>query len=242
MRRARLLHLSAIVTISSSMTALPAAAQSPTLTPPALAKRVNDTYAQARSYRDEGTVTSELFKGKERQALTQSFQTAFVRPNHFRFESKDTADLGGIEQKYIIWTTKGADDSMRWWSLKSTEEHGRLDLWLAGGRSITGGASLAVPLLLLPSLAHTPLITDLKSLHTLPNEKVDGTPCLVLEGVREETRDTITIWVGQSDFLIRQIRRSGANADFRSVVTLTYHPQLNVAISVDQFQLQPPGK
>jgi hypothetical protein len=72
----------------------------PSLTGPEIYRRMEATYREARTYSDEGTV--ERFLNEYSRPQIQSFRTAFVRGQGFRFEIGNSfGEL--VPWRYVIW-------------------------------------------------------------------------------------------------------------------------------------------
>ncbi len=194
--------LFALVTLAALGAPRPGPGQEPAPSADQILARVKTTYAQARSYRDTGTVVTVLIKDKAKQTVTQPFATAFVRPNKFRFEFLTDPDTREIQQRFSVWTETGLDKAHRWWTLRPQDETGRLDLWLAGANGLSGGASLAVPALLLPGLTKLPTLIDRKQPQRTGSETINGVVCHVIQetGTHPEGDEAVTLWIGQTRF------------------------------------------
>ncbi|HVE40518.1 MAG TPA: hypothetical protein VNM14_11550 [Planctomycetota bacterium] len=72
------------------------------LTQEQILDRVKKTYAACTSYRDSGIVKTVFIKADGNETKEKPFKTAFVRPDRFRFEYKDscrTPERSG----HIVW-------------------------------------------------------------------------------------------------------------------------------------------
>lgn len=67
-------------------------------------KRMAETYATCKSYRDSGVVKRVIFEGNTSDNPTiaeKHFTTVFVRPDRFRFEYREKEEHR--ELRYIVW-------------------------------------------------------------------------------------------------------------------------------------------
>jgi hypothetical protein len=218
--------------------------QEPAASASQILARVNATYAQARSYRDEGRVATVLVNQKnEKQTVERPFATAFERPNRFRFEFVENPDSPDILQRFVVWTERGPEAASRWWTLRPQVQTGRLDLWLAGGKTLSGGSTLAIPQLLFPGLSNKmPRITDLKQPMRLADETIDGAVCYVVQEPGPTPDESVTLWIGQADALVRQVTHRSRNGEFRVEDTMSFHPRLNVPIPAELTRFTPAAK
>lgn len=111
--------------------------------------RVLAAYANCRSYRDEGVVTTVFYSPRKRTDR-HPFSTRFVRPDGFCFEFRDRAGEDEWDQ-YAIWLEAGVSRS--WWSVDPDgEEPESLSTAIAGATGVSGGSAFRVPHLLMPGL------------------------------------------------------------------------------------------
>lgn len=193
--------------------------------------RVISTYAACRSYSDEGDTSISIDKGTNRPRRSH-FTTTFVRSGGFRFQF----DEFSLQTQLVVW--KDGDVEKFWVS-----RPGEFDVPLEDGLSrvafASGGASLAVPTLLL-----TDLFTGRSFLDTFAepklngNEKVDGRQTFVVEGnIRGQSAK---LWIDQNSYLIVKSFRNVQFSNIRQEVTTKYKPGINFEIAADQLVFKPP--
>lgn len=207
--------------------------------PEAVLARVGTVYQQARTYRDTGQSSTVIIKDGRRQEVVHAFNTAFVRPNAFRFEF--TSGTGELAQRFVVWTEKGPDSAQRWWSLQEQPLTDKLGPLLAGANTLSGGASLVISRLLLPDLLNRPGVLAVREPKNLGETNLDGTACIVIQGISAASpNEVITYWIGKSDSLLRKISRSSDLGELSTIESCTFQPRLDEAIAPETFRFAPP--
>src|ERR1044071_9484572 len=97
MRNGQIFRIALVVVLSAIGYAEPQS----TLTSGDIADRTKSVYAECSSYHDTGKVTTVFFENDRQRTVEKPFQTAFVRPDRFRFEYRDESLPAGT--RYIIW-------------------------------------------------------------------------------------------------------------------------------------------
>ena len=224
--------------------------QAPALDPAAMSpvrilltmKRV---YALCRSYRDSGTVRTSSTGEGTHFGSEMPFRTAFVRPGPLRFEFADTG-LGDRSSKIVIWWN-GAE-VRSWLEAQPGERQSEsLQQALDAAAGISGGASLRVPGMLLPTTvgAGAPLVEP----ERLADADDRGVPCLRLTGRSRATPytqttgsisvtvadESIVLWIDRATFLLRKIEDVKTLTGYRTTRTTVYTPELDVDLAPEQL-------
>jgi hypothetical protein len=105
-------------------------------------QRLRATYASARSYADRGVVTTTFHYPSRDRVTHRPFETAFVRPDRFRFELRDD------DERYVVWTERGRVRTA-WTIAPGLDPCMNLGLALAGATGVSGGSAHTVPTLLM---------------------------------------------------------------------------------------------
>jgi len=228
---------------------LPATAQTaPTgaavdLSPVRILLNMRRAYGGFRSYRDDGVVRTSSVTEDSRFGSETPFSTAFTRPGPLRFEFVDRG-LGERSSRIVLWWN-GAE-VRSWLDAQSGElrsESLRQALEAAGG--ISGGASLRVPGLLLPTVvgADAPLISP----ERLPDAVDRGVWCVRLTGKSRATPylqasgpspitvqdESITLWLDRSNLLLRRVEDVKTLSTYTLTRTTSYSPEADVVILPD---------
>lgn len=104
-------------------------------------------YAAARTYADQGIVTTTFILRDERRINRRPFLTAFERPCRYRYEFKDES----LGSRLVIW--QELPPAKVFWTVLGHVETRPLPMAVAGATGISGGSALTIPRLLIPDLA-----------------------------------------------------------------------------------------
>ncbi len=206
------------------------------LTAQQIIDKMATTYATCKSYRDSGVVTNDFGPHRAgdrfpRHVDVKPFRTAFVRPNHFRFEYDNPTP----EKSYIVWAKAG--EVRKWWYVDpGVEKVSSLDQALAGATGVSGGSAHTIPVLLLPDQLTGAKLSAMKDLTRLPDETVDGTPCFKLQGKYGFGNQARTVWFEKATFLLQRIDE-GTGLVKR---TTLYRPEVNKEIPVEELEFNAP--
>ena len=199
--------------------------------------RMAKTYANCKTYRDSGVVTSVLTFVLGKQITEKPFTTAFVHPDRFRFEFKTMQSRG---ERYLVW--QGGNDVKTWWDLKSgVEKVESLGLALAGPTGISGGSAHTIPALLLPREVPGRRLTDLTEPKRVADAKIDNVDCFVIDGLFGDR--PMTLWIDKRTFLVRRIAERD-KLDFltRVETTTTYDPIIDDVVPDEKLAFDFPQK
>ncbi|HEX4826089.1 MAG TPA: DUF2092 domain-containing protein [Candidatus Polarisedimenticolaceae bacterium] len=186
--------------------------------------RVQKTYADARSYEDDGTIAI-TYTLHERTVLTTSktFSTAYERPGRFRFICQ--GDPRQQDERYLIWRD---GEKMGHWSSRQpifvTDQSFNYAVTLAARPAISDRASHTVASLLMPTEVFGYGLDTMTELKRLDDGTLDGDVCYRIEG--EAPGIDRIIWVAQSTQLIRRIEERSHNSQTETERITTYHPVL----------------
>jgi hypothetical protein len=192
-----------------------------------LIREMAATYANCRSYRDQGAVKTT--SSSDNRVDEKPFWTEFIRPDYFRFEYDDR--LAPFFMKWnrnYVWLDHG--EVWDWFAFnKGKEREKSLDLALACATGVSGGSAHRVPRLLMPKN-----VTWGRSLVGLLDpkvecvEKIDGHPCYRVTGRYAPGMDA-TVWIDVDSHLIRQVLEVFKSHGFQQLTT--YEPEIDVAIA-----------
>ena len=192
-------------------------------------------YASAESYLDEGLVLTTFIDSDGERVTQRPFNTAFVRPDRFRYEYRDR---GEESRKYIVG--RDGERVRTWWHVGDRlREMDDLSLALAGATGVSGGSAHTIPRLLMPDTIRGFVLTDLLDVELLGEEEVDGAACYKIQG-RHPRADWQTLWIEKDRMLVRRIDQQTQFDTFRPQKTTTYQPQINIEIRPDDLAFDPP--
>ena len=199
--------------------------------------RMAEVYASCRTYSDEGEVHTEYLRVPRLEPMHQPFSTAFVRPASFRFEFSRRRGKEGWD-RYIGW--KEGEVEKAWWPANSNEEQSPLERTLNGFGSVSNGAALTIPSLLLPNLFRGgSILTSLGELTLAGEDKVEGRKTFRIEATFQGT--TVKLWIDQREFLVLKIYRKIKFGGVDLETTTKYKPQVNGDISSAKLAFNPPS-
>ena len=187
-----------------------------------------EMYASCSTYRDTGRVTITWLRAGH--TSIRPFETAFVRPDRFRFEFRAQHFDGCPWDRYLVWA--GAGRVRTWWDVRP-EEQESLGLALAGATGVSGGSAHKIPNLLMSEEVGGRRLTDLVELVSLGDAELGEVTCYRLQGrprhypvdpaeferLRDEVfRETghrlpwptpsdrvLTLWIDRGTLLLRRI-------------------------------------
>ena len=210
--------------------------------------RMARVYAGCKSYRDSGVVTTVFFEDRGKRTVEKPFTTAFVRPDRFRFEFRDT--MGTRQTRYIIWSAgkkprtwwdviwSNSMEVRTWWDVKpGIEKPASLYRAVGGAAGISGRSSNTIPALLLPGELGGSLtvITEAKRVEDGTFEKVE---CFRIQG--KFGNQPITLWIEKRSYLVRRIDEQATFDTFRTETRTTYNPTINEKIAARLLEFDPP--
>ncbi len=183
-----------------------------------LLKRVREHYATCSRYSDTGLLEEDI-GGRKRRGV---FSTTFCRPNELQFSFEDEVTDGVA----VRCTLRGGAGLVTLACFGEVEEYGESELAIAvaGAGGATSATAYVIPALLLPELGYRQVV-DVHSPHQLPNTRIHGVECSVIEEGRlgEEVKWTLAFGV-QVPFIHRMEERGRFNGDDWNLVR-TYRPE-----------------
>jgi outer membrane lipoprotein-sorting protein len=207
--------------------------------PEQIIARMAKTYADARSYEDDGEVTLVFTSPMGRRTVRRPFSTMFVRPKLYRYEFAERYGEGKNERnRFVIWSDAAPERSKSWWTIQPDIKEVPLTMAIAAGTGISGGSAFTVPHLLMPDVLPSLALTGLKDFKLVGEEKVDKAPCDKIEG-KNVDGDPETVWIDKATSLVRKIFTTFKVPDAAVEQTTTYRPQVNVEISPKRFVFEP---
>ncbi len=223
-----------------------------------------EMYASCVTYRDRGKVTTTWFrKGEPNRTTAKPFETAFIRPDRFRFEFRDRFVEEDPWHRYLVWAN--GKDVRTWWELEpAAEVRESLSLALAGATGISGGAAHTIPNLMMPEEIGGRTLTDLVEVTSLPDADIGDVSCYRIQGrpraipdddefrrVREEFFRTtgvqlpppvsqyepITIWIDRGALLVRRIEDYHVGTASEQITD--YEPESGTMIPEEELRFAP---
>lgn len=205
-------------------------------------------YAEAKTYWDEGMITTEMDVSGQMGESPMPFATAFERGGRFRWQFRHgSAADDEPTKRFTIWSVDGKTFNQFWTLDGKLEKTKDLSMPLAGATGISrGGALVVIPML---GVGTQPLMwggksTDIVNPKETGKEAVDGVECWKIEGKQKISNFEVSIWI-DAEGLIRKrrdvmvvdpaaipdARRNGRPAipKFTSTTTISIKPHVNEA-------------
>lgn len=200
-------------------------------------------YAAAQTYRDEGTLTTTISSPDQIFSTNQQFNTAFERPDKFRFEYLDLPGQTVRETRigYIVWRS-GDQLGSYFWARPEQRALSSLAEGLAGATGVSGGSAARVPQLLMPELLRgrgTALHANLANPVRQPDSPVKNQEAFVVSG--NTGRFDVRFWIRKSDYMILKVEQFlKQENDFESLTVTHYSPTLDAEIPPTLLEFRAP--
>jgi outer membrane lipoprotein-sorting protein len=197
--------------------------------------RMVKAYTDCKSYRDSGIVKTLFVENGGNRTVEKPFTTAFVRPDRFRFEYKET--VGDRQMRFIVWSN--GKEVQTWWDVKpGIDKPKSLRLALGGAASVSGNSSLNIPQLLLPDKMNWRRLALMEPKRA-KDGKLDKVDCFRVEG--KYGGNPITLWIDMKTYLVRRIDEQAKFDNFRTEQTTTYDPIIDQKITDKMLEFDPPA-
>ena len=199
--------------------------------PKQILDRMAKAYADCKSYRDSGVVTTVFVKNTAKRTVEKPFTTAFVRPDLFRFEYKDK------NRRYLI--SANGQNVQTWWDVKpGIQKPESLLLALGGATGVSGGSAARIPAMLMPGKLKGWGGVHISDAKQIKDGKLENVDCLRLEG--KYAGNPITLWIDKKSYLVRRIDEQRKFDDFRTERTTMYDPTIDGKITIKTLEFDPP--
>jgi outer membrane lipoprotein-sorting protein len=200
--------------------------------------RMANAYATCESYSDFGVVKTVFFEKDGNRVTTKPFATAFVRPNHFRYQYEDQKSEGEA-LVYIIWAN--GNEVQTWWDVNpGVQKKRNLESAVAGATGVSGCSAHNVPALLLPDRIGGRKLSELSDAKRVEDDKVNGFDCFRIRG--KEGDDVTVLWIDKRSYILRMIKSDTKFPDFRTEETTSYHAAFNRRITDKMLEFNPPKR
>jgi hypothetical protein len=201
-------------------------------TPAELLSRMRTTYAEARTYRDRGSMTVQYLTGRKVETpRKKAFSTAFARNGGLRFASIGADEKGALRCEVVVFDgtrtrvwqgQRNAVDSSR--SLTSA-------LTVAGAS--TGSAARRVTGLLLgdPNVSMA-WEKNLRKVQLVGPETVNNraTYHLTASGGQVNFPTQLHLWLDAENGLLVRLTERTRVSEFEALTTLDFEPDVNVEL------------
>lgn len=231
--------LSCAFVLSSPLISSAEEPNSETLAPKQILEHMAKTYAECKSYRDSGIVKTVFIRVWSRWTKELVFNTAFIRPDRFRFEYYEKDCINEEKDLYIVW--RKGNEIRTWWDIKpGTENPPSLDLAVAGATGVSDCSAHTIPALLLPDEISGRRLTDITEASRIEDAKLDETECFRVHGNFGDS--PTTLWIEKKTYLLRRIDDETKFKDFQTVRTTTYEPVVDGEVADNLLEYNPPNQ
>ncbi len=228
------------------------------LEPDKIIKKVLNVYASCKTYRDNGTVKVIIPardpKKKPREHFV-SFETAFIRPDKFKFECNER-DLDGKYDRCIVW--KNGNEVNIWLTrepvLKLKES---LSNALATATPESYGSAMNISSLLMLLRPYDDIHETIEmegklirtgrwiemsdQLKRLDDSILNKKDCFVIHGDFYPKKHELTIWIDKKEFTIVRIEQKNKLVTGTTVQAITsYNSEFNKKIDEGLFKSEIP--
>jgi hypothetical protein len=220
-------------------------------------------YACCRTYADSGSVRTLFLRlnGKINYVSTTPFETAFVRPDRFRFAFSTHHPHHVEYSRYVIAAHGPFVQS--WWDIQpGVERPESLRMALAATTGISGGSAHTISALLMPDVAPGRRLTERVTVTRLEGKELDGMTCYRVQRrevidpqeerhQREEMirllgrscsceRESEVFWLEKETLLLRRIEERRRFETFQTEAVTAYEPTLNEPVPENHLLFDPP--
>jgi hypothetical protein len=196
-------------------------------------QQVAEAYAACATYVDQGVQYTKWIKPEEPEDK-KAFRTAFIRPEHLRFEYAARWKSG--LSNMIVYMDGNAIQSK--WNRRSPNIRPETSLTtaLAG----TGWIGALIPRLLLPAMVESWSILQLKSIEREADETFDGKACYRIKGHHPSgsSDEPIQLWIDKQTRLILKIERISKSKDYFTRETTIFNPYININLTAAKLDFE----
>jgi hypothetical protein len=210
----------------------------PEVTAEQILERSRAAYRNATSYQDSGAVETVYISGSQERTGMTRFETAYVAPRAFRFESRMN-DFGGEDVVYRI----GQDErGIEVWFSSNPEMVQAIDSLqeaIDTGAGVSRDTTGMIAGILFPGSRLGGDIVELTDPKRLGDESIDGVRCFKLQGFRwpNSGRPT-TLWVDTEHYLIRQVYEEQNLGDLKTRTTWSYQAVINQPVDAEALRFE----
>lgn len=194
-------------------------------------------YSTCKSYQDRGVIEVTAVDRNAARDRRLPFETAFVRPDGFRFEYRE-------ETRDAVWTRHiicREGDRIRVWCHEQSGIHDRDSMHLAiqelGFHCKT--PMDAIPGLLMPKEIGNTYLGRPTDMVLLGSQEVDGKACYKVRGT-DPFGWSMTLWIEQERKLLRRIQAKFHGHDVPVWVTATFETRINKKVAKKYLTLGSP--
>ncbi len=198
--------------------------------PNEILKKVAATYKALKTYKAEGTITSDIDTGGMKMKTETSFSILLKKPNLYLISwTQKNMPMPGMVQSGAVWSD-GTQPYLHMGMMNAYSKMISDAIALSSATGISGGAAFTIPSLFLSVFEEQPApFSRLKDPKIEKTEKVGGEDCYVLSGPSAISKKE-TFWISKTSYLIRKYYRSLEPPEGGTVIPEMTDEQLEEAI------------
>ncbi len=200
-------------------------------------ERMKSVYADSQSYQDSGMVKDVFFQPNSTRTAVKPFTTAFVQPDRFRYEFRETPPAQS-ERRFIIH--QDGNELRVHWDLEHDMQLTTLDRAIAAATGVSSESAITVPGMLLPKKITWRRAIRFNKPIRIQDEKLGDRDCFRI--LDRFGRGIVTYWIDKESFLLRKIFKETAFDDFQVKSTTIYVPELNSDVDPKLLEFKQPRK
>ena len=162
------------------------------------------TYKSMKTYRAEGTITSDVDIGGTQMSLETSFSVLLQKPNLYLISwTQKNIPMSGMAQSGAVWSD-GTQPYLYMGIMNAYSKMTNDEFALSSATGISGGAAFTTPSLFLSVFTNQPNpFSRLNDPKIEQSEKVGEEDCYVLCGPSSISKKE-TLWISKTTYLIRK--------------------------------------
>lgn len=178
------------------------------ISPNEILKKVVATYSAMKTYKAEGTITSDIDIDGMKTIMETSFSILLKKPNLYLISwAKKNMFMPSDVQPGTVWSD-GIQPYLYMGKMNTYSKVTSDEIALSSATGVSGGVALTIPLLFLPVFKNQPApFSRIKDPKIEKTEKVGGEDCYVLSGSSAISKKE-TFWISKTSYLIRKYYRS----------------------------------
>jgi len=197
-----------VIALATTMLMLGTNAFGDDISPNEILKKVAATYKSLKTYKAEGTITTDIDTDGMKMKTETSFSILLKKPNlYLVFWTQQNVPLPGMVQSGAVWS----DGTQPYLYMGIKNAYSKMisdEFALSSATGISGGAAFTIPSLFLPVFKEQPApFSRLKDPEIEKTEKVGEEDCYVLSGPSAISKKEV-FWVSKTSCLIRKYYRS----------------------------------
>ena len=178
-----------------------------TLTPSEILDKVAKTYASLKSYKAEGTITSDVDTGQIKVTLETSFSILLARPHFYLISWSQKMPMVDMTQSGTVWN----DGTSPYFYMSATNSYSKMSddsMALGAATGVSSGAANTIPSYFFSGSSGQPSVSlRLIDPQLETTETIGEDDCYVVSGSSPVSKKE-SLWISKQTFLIKKVSRS----------------------------------